>query len=97
MSETKTRKPRLSWRCVSHYDPVRFRLKLGEREIAQIYFTKNDGFNPLPREKQGYYWAARSDELGIPFANTSSNPLYATPEEAKTAATQYVKDYLIPQ
>lgn len=54
--------------------------------------TVRPHYKGFSREKIGYYWYARSDELGIPVRNTAGIKHYATPEEAKEACKKYVLD-----
>lgn len=64
-------------------------LRDGEVEFAHVA-VKYKGWG---RDRDGWYWSARNDKFGVPWKNTSSDPV---PDEAtaKAQATAYVKKCL---
>ncbi len=92
-----TKKPRITWRKQKNegglasigQSPRGYELFVNGVQVGSVS-AKNIGW----KNWSGWYWHARSDELGIEWRNTSSEKPFADIEDAKVACKAYVVECL---
>lgn len=68
-----------------------YELTYGGERVASVA----PAYKGWSREREGYYWSALSDALGVALRNTAGEGLlYETIEEAKEACRAYVREQL---
>lgn len=92
-----TKKPRITWRKQKDEQGLS---SIGQSPRGYILFVNGIEVASVSAKPagwmnwNGWYWIARSDELGVKWRNTSSEKPFTEIEDAKVACRNYVIECL---
>jgi hypothetical protein len=68
-----------------------WQLRYGEEQVGTVAVAYKGGSRS---EREGYYWYARSDELGVPLRSTAAERAYPDAESARADCLAWVKMHM---